>query len=121
MQVSHTGRQQLVRYSLATCTYVPASFPSLAELPKCRLAIASNEILLSQLLGVMMSPTYKYIAPLVIMAGLLCLAYSPETHPYLSKLEVVEGVIEACEIKRIWCRVTPEERRLDGLLLRSRT
>lgn len=99
------------------CTCLPPSL-SLAEIPRCRLAIASNPLLLRQLVGMMLTPSYKYIAPLVTIAGLLCLAYSPETHPFLATPEVVEGVMDACEKRRPWCRGTPEENRLDRLLLR---
>ena len=94
---------------------------SLAELPECRLQIASNTKILEQFIAVILSPTYKYIASLATIAGMLCLAYSPETHPYLTRPEVTEGVIEACEIHRPWiltCVHLEEESRMDNLLLR---
>ena len=48
---------------------------SLAELPECRLEIASNSDVLRQLIAVITTRTYKYIASLVSVAGMLCLAY----------------------------------------------
>lgn len=48
---------------------------SLAELPECRMEIASNKEVLEQLVAVITTKTYKYIASLVSVAGLLCLAY----------------------------------------------
>lgn len=48
---------------------------SLAELPECRLEIASNKRVLEQLIAVITTRTYKYIASLVSVAGMLCLAY----------------------------------------------
>ena len=93
---------------------------SLAELPECRLQIASNSKILQQFIAVMLTPTYIYIASLVTVAGMLCLAYSVETHPYLTQPSIIEGVIEACERDRSWThyRITEEERRLDSMLLR---
>ena len=76
--------------------------------------------ILEQFIAVMLTPTYVYIASLVTVAGMLCLAYSPETHPYLTQPKVIEGVMEACEIRRSWThyRITEEERRVDSMLLR---
>ena len=96
----------------------PGRPPRRAELPECRLQIASNETILHQLVAVMLTPTYKYIASLVTVAGLLCLAYSPETHQYLARPFVIDGIIEACEINRTWCHLSEEEQKLDSLLLR---
>ena len=48
---------------------------SLAELPECRQEIASNSDVLRQLIAVITTKTYKYIASLVSVAGMLCLAY----------------------------------------------
>lgn len=66
-----------------------------------------------------LTPTYKYIASLSTIAGILCLAYSPETHPYLTRPKVTDGVIEACEMDRPWIFSSSwEEKRLDKMLLR---
>lgn len=72
---------------------------------------------MEQLVATMLSPSYKYICSLVGMAGLLCLAYSPKTHPYLARPFVIDGAIEACRIQRNY-QLTEEERRLDCLLLK---
>lgn len=54
---------------------VHSRFYSLAEIPNCRVAIASRKDVLDQLLATLTSPTYTYIVSLVASAGLLCLAY----------------------------------------------
>lgn len=48
---------------------------SFADIPECRLKIASEKDVLDQLLATLTCPTYAYIASLVAGAGLLCLAY----------------------------------------------
>ena len=63
-----------VRCSYIISCNVPLSC-SLAELPECRLEIASNSDVLRQLIAVITTKTYKYIASLVSVAGMLCLAY----------------------------------------------
>lgn len=66
-------------YMYMHCSYIiPCNVPlscSLAELPECRLEIASNSDVLRQLIAVITTKTYKYIASLVSVAGMLCLAY----------------------------------------------
>ena len=93
------------------------SLSSLAELPECRVQIASNEQLLQQFMGAMLTPSYIYIVSLVTAAGLLCLAYSSETHHHLAKPHIIDGIMEACMMQRPWCQITDEERRLNRLLL----
>ncbi len=48
---------------------------SLAEIPECRMQIASSKSILKQLVATLMTPIYNSIASLVAMAGMLCLAY----------------------------------------------
>ena len=76
--------------------------------------------ILEQFIAMMLTQTYSYIFSQVTVTGMLSLAYSLETHPYLTQPKVIEGVMEACEIRRSWtnCRITEEERRLDLMLLR---
>ncbi len=50
-------------------------FCSLAELPSCRMQIATNEAILQQLVTALTTPSYSSIAALVAMAGMLCIAY----------------------------------------------
>ena len=77
---------------------------SLAELPECRMEIASNKPVLEQLIAVITTKTYKYIASLVSVAGMLCLAYRYVWHLYMHmlnqdlrdwKLRLWEGGLEA--------------------------
>ena len=54
----------------------------------------------------------------VTVAGMLSLAYSPETHWYLAKPHIIEGVIETCDIQRTNYQVSADERVLECLLLK---
>ena len=54
----------------------------------------------------------------VTVAGMLSLAYSPETHWYLAKPHIIEGVIETCDIQRTNYQVSADERALECLLLK---
>ena len=49
---------------------------------------------------------------------MLSLAYSPETHWYLAKPHIIEGVIETCDIQRTNYQVSADERVLECLLLK---
>ena len=91
--------------------------PSLAELPQCRLQLASDKLVVNQFIATMLTPTYKYIASLVTVAGMLCLSYSPETHVHLIRSEVLVGVMHTCKVQRKWYQITAEEIRLDTQLL----
>ena len=54
----------------------------------------------------------------VTVAGLLSLAYSPETHQHLTKPHIIEGVMETCNIQRTMYSISAEERKLECLLLK---
>ena len=66
----------------------------------------------------MLSPSYKYIASLVSVAGLVCLAYKTETHQHLVKRDIMEGVVEATCMPRSLYGVTQEEVQESQTLLR---
>ena len=66
----------------------------------------------------MLSPSYKYIASLVSVAGLVCLAYKTETHRHLVKQDIMEGVVEATCMSRSLYGVTQEEVQESQTLLR---
>ena len=51
------------------------------------------------------TPTHLHPHTQATVAGMLSLAYSPETHQYLAKLHIIQGIIGACGIHR-----TTEER-----------
>lgn len=113
---------QLPNVALHQHCYVPLPSPSsssssLAELPECRLQLASNRDVVDQFIAIMLTPTYKYIASLVTVAGLLCLSYSPETHVHLARREVISGAMVACRVRRKWYNINSEEMRLDCQLL----
>ena len=98
--------------SLYTYTY------SLGELPECQVPIASEYNLLRQVAMLILSPSYKYIASLVSVAGLVCLAYKTETHRHLVKRDIMEGVVEATCMPRSLYGVTQEELQESQTLLR---
>lgn len=91
---------------------------NLAELPECRVEIASNKEFMEQVIATMVTVAYKYIARQVALAGLLCLAYSPETHVYLTEPSMIEGIQEACVKRQSWYPASEDTTRLDNLLLR---
>ena len=80
--------------------------------------VARREDVVRQIVCIMQCPSYTNIAPLVASAGLLCLAYSPSTHPYLAKQWVIEELVRACEMERPWVTDTPEDIEQDDKLLR---
>ena len=73
---------------------------SLAELPQYRVLLASNQQLMLQFIHIMHSPAYNYHTCLVTLAGMVCLTYSRETHQYLCRPEIIDGVLETCKQRR---------------------
>lgn len=65
-----------------------------------------------------LSPTYKYIASLVTVAGLVCLAYNAETHKYLVKQDILGRVVDAVRISRPLHGLTEQETQQNKTLLR---
>lgn len=80
--------------------------------------IASESALLKQGIMLALSPTYKYIASLVIVAGLVCLAYNTETHKYLVKQDILMLVIEVVSMARPLYGITQQEAQKNKTLLR---
>ena len=56
-----------------------------------------------------LSPSYKYIASLVTVAGLVCLAYNPDTHQYLVQDDILQQVRQASMIRRVHRNTEQEE------------
>ena len=80
----------------------------------------SEEGLLKQALIIALSPTYKYIASLVSVAGLVCLAYNEATHPHLVRGNTLWQVLEAVHLRRPLHGITEGEALENRKLLRYR-
>lgn len=65
-----------------------------------------------------LSPTYKYIASLVIAAGMVCLAYNRDTHKYLVNQDILKLVIEVVDMTRPLYGITQQEAHQNKTLLR---
>ena len=63
-------------------------------------------------------PSYRYIASLVSVAGMMCLAYNRETHPYLVKDDILWQVLEAVNMQRPLHGITVNEALENRKLLR---
>ena len=69
---------------------------SVCEMPEIHTELASNSELLRQLLCVSTSPTFEILRAQLVASIFLCCAHSPSVHGYLSRPEVLEGLMEAC-------------------------
>ena len=67
---------------------------SFAEMPQCRLPIASSAEVVDALLAAMLSPTYTYTCARSGMCAMLCLSFSPCTHKYIKQEETMAKVLE---------------------------
>ena len=78
------------------------SFLSFSELPECQLQIASHPSVLEQILHVSMSDMCPCSTSVVSGEIFLCLAHSIATHQYLSKPNILEGLLlvyrKRCEL-----------------------
>ena len=72
------------------------SLSSFAEVPQCRVPIASRSGVISNMIAAMLSKTYTHTCARSGMCALLCLSFSPETHRYLCEDSLLNRIIEIC-------------------------
>ena len=70
---------------------------SLAEVPECRLMIASTPHVIEHMIDAMLSSTYTYTCAQSVMCAIMCLSFSMETHQYLCRDSIVSSLLEMCE------------------------
>lgn len=91
---------------------------SLAEVPECRLKIASTPLVVDHLIDAMLSSTYTYACARSGMCALMCLSFSLETHQYLCKESIVSSVLELCErTHNVEDGTSQQERRTNQILV----
>lgn len=75
----------------------PSLYSLLETVPSCRVKIASNEALVSKFLHLMVPqiPNQLNDETSLLIIGLLCMAYSPETHQHLVKPYITDSVMTA--------------------------
>ena len=70
---------------------------SLAEVPECRLKIASTPHVVEHLIDAMLSSTYTYTCARSGVCAIMCLSFSMETHQYLCRDAIVSSILEICD------------------------
>ena len=80
--------------------------------------IASAPSLLKQAVLIALSPTYKYIASLVTVAGLVCLAYNKDTHQHLAREDLLQQVMDVVYTIKPLHGISPQEAQENRKLLR---
>ena len=75
------------------------AFYSLSELPECQVPLAMRTDVIDQTLAIAMHPAYDCKTAIVSVSMILCLAQSPGTHAYIGRKEVVEHLLQMCEMK----------------------
>ena len=78
-------------------------FLSFSELPECQLQITSHPSVLEQVLHVSMLYACPCSTSVVVSEIFVCLAHSTATHQYISKPNILEGLLQVyrkrCEHK----------------------
>ena len=75
-------------------------FCSLSELPECQLPLAMRTDVIDQALAMAMHPVY-YNKTGTLSAGIiLFLTQSPEAHAYIARKEIIQNMLEICELKQ---------------------
>ena len=91
---------------------------SLAEVPECRLRIASTPHVVDHMIDAMLSLTYTYRCARSIMCAIMCLSFSMETHQYLCRDSIVSSLLEICErIHKVPDNTSVAERQTNRLLV----
>ena len=72
---------------------------SLSELPECQLAIAKNHDITMQIIFVLSSVHYSCKLAIVAISIFTCIAQSVDSCPYLLTIEVVSGLLRACDVR----------------------
>ena len=72
---------------------------SLSELPECQVPLSMRTDVIDQTLGIALHPAYDSKTAIVSASMILCLVQSPEAHVYIARKEVVENMLEMCELK----------------------
>ena len=62
-----------------------------------------------QILGIAMHPAYDCKTAIVSASMILCLAQSLDAHKYIVRKEVVENMLEMCEMKQKMVNDEPRE------------
>jgi hypothetical protein len=84
-------------YVLAETVYASiVIIGNFAEIPQCRVTIASNQSVIDNMMGAMLSNTYTYTCARSAMCALLCISFGPETHQYLSEESILNRILEIC-------------------------
>lgn len=72
------------------------SLSSFAEVPQCRVPIASTPNVIDTMIAAMLSTTYTYTCARSGTCAILCLSFSPETHGYFYDEVVLNRILEIC-------------------------
>ena len=91
------GEREGVKKGETKC-FFPSPYSLLETVPSCRIKIASNEVLVSNFLHLLIpqSPNLQQgDETSLLIIGLMCMAYSPETHQHLVKPHIIDSVITA--------------------------
>ena len=74
-------------------------FCSLSELPECQVPLAMKTDVIDQVLAIALHPAYGCKMAYVSASILLNLSQSTKAHTYIVRREVVEKMLEMCELK----------------------
>ena len=88
----------------------------MSELPECHLAIVVNDDVLQQLTCISLTPSVRIMSAQLVATLFLCVAYTPSTHSYICRSDLIRRLLAACEMNRVFGR--DEDKELDVLMLR---
>ena len=105
-------------HSLLSSSSLTFTISSLAEVPECRLMIASTPHVIEHMIDAMLSSTYTYTCAQSVMCAIMCLSFSMETHQYLCRDSIVSSLLEMCEkIHRVPDYTSVAERQINRVLV----
>lgn len=92
---------------------------SLSELSECHLEIASNQECLEQLSCISLCPSVRIMSVQLVATLFLCIAYTPDTHPFLAQPFMIKRLLSACAKERVFTDDDDDnDKRRDMLMLR---
>ena len=78
--------------------------------------IVQNTDVLNQLTCISLTPSVRIMSAQLVATLFLCVAYTPTTHAYICRPDLIRRLLTACELNRVYAR--DENKKLDTLMLR---
>lgn len=70
------------------------------QLPECQVQIASDQMVLEQLMGLLSTPSFGCVVSIVVLLNLENLSFNPKAHRYLATSLLFKGLLDAYRAHR---------------------